>query len=374
MNTLRFSIRRKFPASSLYPDSTKRPMSIRADKLLISVMQLLDIVEVYGYKVKHSILPWYVLWVMSASPHLDVAMSLAMRNSAFIENCCALATISFLLYDYLLTLDMEVKFFWRQPLSAASVLFYLNRYLTLTVYILVAIEFSQVLPQAWFSFLRVYAISNRNMTLAVTVFLLGMAPFGFNMIQLSSAMTTEDNQLLGGCVSSLHFTQLQIVTFTALSRGCLITSDLMAVLVTWRYTYMWYSMGTLVQTNKSLSFLLLSNGTICFLVLLLMNVLHLVATVASVSPLDNVVDHISYVGEFISPVTSVLISHFLFDLRTVIVHSSRGERLGTGMGPDTSEFATFVYSQGISFLGPETTLETAEEDHVFEGEILEPRY
>ena len=73
-------------------------------------------------------------------------------------------------------------------------------------------------------------------------------------------------------------------------------------------------------------------------------------------------------------VTSVLISHFLFDLRTVIVHSSRGERLGTGMGPDTSEFATFVYSQGISFLGPETTLETAEEDHVFEGEILEPRY
>ena len=46
---------------------------------------------------------------------------------------------AFLLYDYLLTLNMEVKLFWRQPLSAASILFYLNRYLTLTVYILVAI-------------------------------------------------------------------------------------------------------------------------------------------------------------------------------------------------------------------------------------------
>lgn len=46
---------------------------------------------------------------------------------------------AFLLYDFLLTFDKEIQLFWRKPLSAASMLFYLNRYLTLTVYILVAI-------------------------------------------------------------------------------------------------------------------------------------------------------------------------------------------------------------------------------------------
>ncbi|KAI0326282.1 hypothetical protein GY45DRAFT_1329157 [Cubamyces sp. BRFM 1775] len=326
---------------------------------------------------------------MSAPPHLDAAMSLAMRNSAYIDNCCALATTSFLLYDYLLTLNMEVKLFWRQPLSAASILFYLNRYLTLTVYILVAIGmapmvyeavtavgFLQVFPQALFSLLRVYAISNRNTTLAVAVFLLAMAPFGFNMIQFSSAMTTEDNQLLGGCVSSLHFTRLQIVishgdeSVTAFSRGCLIASDIIVVFVTWRWTYVWHSMASLVQKDKTLSSLLLHNGR----VLLLMNVLHLVATIASVSPLDNVVDRISYISEFTSPITSVLISHFMFDLRGAAADSSRDERLGTGMERDTPEFATFVHSHGISVLDPVTTLDAANDDYMSDDEIFGPRW
>ena len=43
-----------------------------------------------------------------------------------------------------------------------------------------------------FSFLRVYAISNRNMTLAVTVFLLGMAPFGFNMVNSAQDIWSDD--------------------------------------------------------------------------------------------------------------------------------------------------------------------------------------
>ena len=48
---------RKLFVSGFHQEADVALMSIRADKLLISVMQLLDIVEAYGYKVKLSILP-----------------------------------------------------------------------------------------------------------------------------------------------------------------------------------------------------------------------------------------------------------------------------------------------------------------------------
>ncbi|KAH9893613.1 hypothetical protein C8Q73DRAFT_697649 [Cubamyces lactineus] len=318
---------------------------------------------------------------MSTPPHLDIHMLLAMRNSTYTDNCCALATTSFLLYDFLLTFDKEIQLFWRKPLSAASMLFYLNRYLTLTVYILVAIGmapmalravttmgFLQVVPQALFSSLRAYAIGNQNINLATAVFLLAMAPFGFNMTQLSSAMTVSDDQLLGGCVSSLNFAEVQVVInhpVTALSRGCLIASDVIVLFITWRYTYVWRSMASLAQGKTSLSSLLLRNGS----VLLLLNVLHLTATVASVSPLENVVDRISYVGEFTSPITSVLISRFLFDLRHAATESSRDERFGTVTRFDTPEFATHIHSH----LEPMMTFDSTDEGYMYGGEMLETR-
>lgn len=44
------------------------------------------------------------------------------------------------LWDYLVTLDMEVNYVWGQKLSAASGLFILNRYTNLLITILELIE------------------------------------------------------------------------------------------------------------------------------------------------------------------------------------------------------------------------------------------
>ena len=45
-----------------------------------------------------------------------------------LTNSCTLVLI---LYEYLITLDAEGKFFWRKEISCTSMLFFLNRYLSL---------------------------------------------------------------------------------------------------------------------------------------------------------------------------------------------------------------------------------------------------
>ena len=44
-----------------------------------------------------------------------------------------LASIALLLYEYIVTFDLEIDLFWKQKITMASVLFGLNRYLPLAV-------------------------------------------------------------------------------------------------------------------------------------------------------------------------------------------------------------------------------------------------
>ncbi|KAI0338609.1 hypothetical protein BDW22DRAFT_689002 [Trametopsis cervina] len=51
--------------------------------------------------------------------------------------CAAIAALA--LYDYLLTFSQEIEMIWRRPLTGASVLFMLNRYLSLVLIFLLGI-------------------------------------------------------------------------------------------------------------------------------------------------------------------------------------------------------------------------------------------
>ncbi|EJF59252.1 hypothetical protein DICSQDRAFT_65360, partial [Dichomitus squalens LYAD-421 SS1] len=52
-----------------------------------------------------------------------------------------------LYYEYVLTLPLEVERYWHSAWSCASVLFFLNRYLTIFGHIPVVVEFFGVFPQ-----------------------------------------------------------------------------------------------------------------------------------------------------------------------------------------------------------------------------------
>ncbi|KAM5536617.1 hypothetical protein V8D89_009712 [Ganoderma adspersum] len=118
-----------------------------------------------------------------------------------VEDYCLVTAGAFYIYDILLTLDVEVEFFWKGPFTGAMALFLSNRYLALANLILnffqllpyrsdrscalyeragLALVYLQFLPPAVFSGLRAYALS-KNWPLAVLVLVLSLVPFGINM-------------------------------------------------------------------------------------------------------------------------------------------------------------------------------------------------
>ncbi|KZT04436.1 uncharacterized protein LAESUDRAFT_657844, partial [Laetiporus sulphureus 93-53] len=85
-------------------------------------------------------------------------------------------------YDYILTLDREIKFIWKADLSLATSLFYAFRYAALsnTIIVLLICSFCDWYMKRdltiWtvFAALRVYAIFSRNKWMFGLVLLSGM--------------------------------------------------------------------------------------------------------------------------------------------------------------------------------------------------------
>ncbi|TFK84742.1 hypothetical protein K466DRAFT_601756 [Polyporus arcularius HHB13444] len=116
-----------------------------------------------------------------------------------------------------------------------------------------------------------------------------------------------------------------------ISRVPLIVADVLLIYVTWTKLSSRGAMTTIRQSKRlSLSDILLRDGTIYFVVLFMLNLLHLVFSVTAVIADSGG----SYLSVFTSPVTAILISRFLLELQeanqTVVrldpddpLHSSR---------------------------------------------------
>ncbi|KAI0765607.1 hypothetical protein BD413DRAFT_574050 [Trametes elegans] len=244
----------------------------------------------------------------------------AARESIYLSNCCNFAVTALLVYEYLITLDREVALFWRRRVTGASVLFFTNRYLVLVVYLLLlmylvpmsdhsclllarsstVLGYLQIIPQAAFSAMRALALSGMNWYMAGAVFLLAVVPFGTNMVTFSFSSTVQYNPLLGECLAMSNTTRSQAIIFTAVSRGCLMASDAILIVLTWYRLARagvanW---GDFKLRGSSFSGILLKDGSAYFLTLLLVNLMHMISTLVALSPLARSADHISYVSAF----------------------------------------------------------------------------
>ncbi|KZT02857.1 uncharacterized protein LAESUDRAFT_661092, partial [Laetiporus sulphureus 93-53] len=108
--------------------------------------------------------------------------------------------IVILLYDYMLTIDQEIRYVWNSRLSVAKVFFYLNRF-TMLGFALMSINeleddifsaaslcqfygnASRCYQCSSFSALRVYATSDRSWTLAALTLTIGLVPFFTNVVR-----------------------------------------------------------------------------------------------------------------------------------------------------------------------------------------------
>ncbi|KAI0772852.1 hypothetical protein BD413DRAFT_542630 [Trametes elegans] len=264
----------------------------------------------------------------------DVSQLITLAQTAFTVACVEYPVPTFLLYDYLITLDEEIRLFWKRKFTGASVLFLFIRYYTLLSYdVLGVITFAelsdiscvrltrvqaaftmlQYIPWAIFSTLRVLALSGLNWALALVVFLLSIAPAAANFTQYGFNLTAV-NVPFAGCQAQISATPQQIEILVIVSRASLIIADALGVaatvMATGRRTFATNS------STRTIGDVLLYDGVMYFAALFCFNAVDLaLSVIAIVTPYHSG----SYVTALTDPLTAVLICRFLLDLQAANV-------------------------------------------------------
>ncbi|OSD03799.1 hypothetical protein PYCCODRAFT_1434197 [Trametes coccinea BRFM310] len=279
----------------------------------------------------------------------EAAELVATYQSVFIANAIANAVTAFLVYDWLLCLDEETHFIWPRAKSGASVLYLLNRYLLLLdylwdlvglatlsdevcsayIWITTILQYSALVIPAVFSCLRVYALTGRNKWLSGCTLVLGLMPFFTNWATIYQTSVANLAQPIGCAFLNTISSQLYLRQ-VLISRIPLILSDLIVVAVTWVKLLRDHQFSRKVTTRPTLHRIMLENGTLYFLVLLGLNILQVVFTKLSLTIVvpSTASGYLSYIIVLLDPLTSILVSHFILNLRaandpsSASIHSS----------------------------------------------------
>ncbi|KAH9846947.1 hypothetical protein C2E23DRAFT_890400 [Lenzites betulinus] len=178
---------------------------------------------------------------------------------------------------------------------------FLNICFTTNILSMVVEELSYAI---WLSFsvLRVYALSGRDWRAALSVTVPGLVVLGAN-IYLYAKTISENFPYPIGC---LWTPVMSPDLYNA--RSCVIVTDVLVLVITWWRTYGTRKAAAEANIKVSLSTLILRDGTTYFLVLLAMNTLHIALTVSV---------RFTWIIALEEPLTTVLVSRFLLNLRAV---------------------------------------------------------
>ncbi|KAJ8464088.1 hypothetical protein ONZ51_g9821 [Trametes cubensis] len=226
---------------------------------------------------------------------------LTVLHGSLLSSYCGIAGFAMVLYEYIVTLGDEVDLFWKRKISSASIIFFLNRYLTILGYVLDSGTFH---VQTDIMFVPAQRAPRRSTRLIL------------------------------------------VLAVTIISRSSAIGADFLVVMVTWWKTRKSMKLYKEANIQTSYGSLMLRDGTVYFLVLLILNVLHMVLTLLAYTEAFIAV---SYVSIFTDPMMSILVSRFLLDLRQVD---------HTGANAISSELPSFVAPQNgaiseyASFVSP----------------------
>ncbi|KAI0685329.1 hypothetical protein BC835DRAFT_1290468 [Cytidiella melzeri] len=133
-------------------------------------------------------------------------------------------------FEWLVTLDQEVKYIWTTKWTLSTWIFAVNRYASL-VYA-VGLVSPTLTPNVLFSGLRAFALTSRNVWLFLMVFALNMVPFATNMV-------------------------ISIST-----RGCVILADVIVLVVTWTKAFGTVREASRLKIKVPLSEILIRDGNV----------------------------------------------------------------------------------------------------------------
>ncbi|TBU24160.1 hypothetical protein BD311DRAFT_868333 [Dichomitus squalens] len=303
----------------------------------------------------------------------DQAALINEYNGVIVASHCMNAAAVLYLYNWLITIDQEVEYFWKGKVTGAAILFYLNRYISLASFVIslvdwmpmtdkvrnrpssfvadciaysiysFAVELVPYVPWAAFAGLRCFALTHGNWVLATLVFMLSLVPLGVNLVYFFYGITGENIPLLG--CSSVDLTPVGLSDrFALVSRPSLILADCILILATWLTLA---RRATFRPSYRETTFtsVMLWDGALYFVVLLALNALHLSLTLTSIDVTD--LQDTSLVGFFTDPLTSILVQHFLLRLQWAN-NTSNGSETGA-QGDETT--SSIVFDRVIGSIG-----------------------
>ncbi|RPD54830.1 hypothetical protein L226DRAFT_616508 [Lentinus tigrinus ALCF2SS1-7] len=236
------------------------------------------------------------------------------------------ASLMPIVYDYLINLDREVGLFWTGKITGASALYFATRYISMLYVIMNTVTSApnlslescnllvraglttnslQFLAPAIFAGLRAFVLT-KNHVVSLLILILSLAPFVVNMYQYHEDISGI--VIPGfGCGQSHSVTLSELLIVTAFSRGGSIIADFLLVVATWRNL----KTGVTYGNRASLASIMLWNGSLYFIILFILNTLHLSFTLASIlGPQSG-----TTTAQFTIPLTDVLVCRFLLDLQ-----------------------------------------------------------
>ncbi|KAJ8489003.1 hypothetical protein ONZ51_g3220 [Trametes cubensis] len=207
-----------------------------------------------------------------------------------VDNICEVAGIALLTYDYLLTFSGEIQFVWSRKFSGATVVFVLNRYVTLFSKIVLSIStfwwpnqtdqrlvahgapvllteiftVAVAFVVAAFSALRVYGrpghqYGNDSIHSEVTGYLRLDVPsintFNLSHLRFHGLSTVVEKE----ATLTQRSGGVSIVTHT-----CAIGADLLVIVLTWIKTYQMKKEASVLGSGAAFSSLILRDGTLYF--------------------------------------------------------------------------------------------------------------
>ncbi|EMD36546.1 hypothetical protein CERSUDRAFT_95835 [Gelatoporia subvermispora B] len=270
-----------------------------------------------------------------------------------VDNYCAIAACIAILYEHLITIADEYELVWGRKRSGATLIFMLNRYCALLFAISLlltlfdwstnerygslvstgsfhrnphapcvaakwSIPLHSLFSKSWCTYVGQFSQDfghmlseavigdRRSWCLSWPWYL--SAPICIVMSRRGLLLSRSRFWAL--CVLEIKTFQLVLgmIVLLIATRACAIAADLLTLVVTWSSTYRIKRDADKANVKASLATLLLRDGTVYFIILLALNAMHMA------SYLTNTFVNISW---FLVPISSILISRFLLNLRQV---------------------------------------------------------
>ncbi|KAI0337839.1 hypothetical protein BDW22DRAFT_1464303 [Trametopsis cervina] len=274
------------------------------------------------------------------------------------------------IFEYGITLGREIDIIWRRRFSLGTALFILTRYSTLALstqllwgllpvrslrtcaelnIILPTLNAAQFLcygaePIPVFTALRGYSLlqrTNLNLVFSVIICVLSLMPLLIDIVIFSTDIP-EYLADISSCAASYGISPTLNLRLSLTSRISATLGDIIVLTITWHKTMSNYRAGRKHNLNVPLTTLLIRDGTMYFIVLLLINILTMLF-----NNLPSLVN-LQLETPFLQGIPPILICRFMMNLRDM--ESNSGET--AEYDERTWSSMRFVGNMGQTLLAP----------------------